>query len=350
MSVQIVFSDDKDLDIFRRGLRLLHPSVPDSAWTPVVANISDEFLQSIGLRPKGDIKQVLAAWKKWYGMAHLMDLGPSAPAYGLMLDAELLLYDATDCGPGSAWYTLYERIRRSEATKTFPASQTSSTLGTYHVGGDRYLNGCSYNRGIIQRNADWVTPGGTACLKKCTEPGCAQVRRQIEQCLWSWWTDLPYVNLKIAARLLQWVTSPAWQARFGKIYNYAPATEDRCAPEGPERWRRLLRRVRFPMFEHVCYQQWCVLNEGFSFRDVTDVTGPAVWGSYLEDPVPGSNFSELRPLWVSGQAVVLSEQGRIRRLSAEEPPLVIFHVDHQEGRFNAGKWMSMWKPVIAGAR
>jgi len=350
MSVHIVFSNDDDLHMFRSGLKLLHPTVPESAWTPVVANVTLEFLESIGVHTKGEHKQFLAAWKKWYGIAHLMDLGAAAPVYGLMLDSELLLFDRTDCGPNSAWYTLYERIRRSEATKTFQASQTSETLVRYDFGKGNVVNGCAYDRGIIQQNVHWLTAGGTACqVETCKEYGCEQVQRQVDNCLWSWWTDIPYMNLTIASRLLGWVTSPTWEKWHRRTSGGTKPEQDSCSVQGPDRWKRLLRRVSFSRFEYVSYQQWCVLQEGFSFRDVTNITGPAKWGSYLEDPVKGSNVTELRPLWASAEAVVLSRQGQIQSLSAAEPPLIIFHVDHRGSHFSTKKWMQLWNPVIAAA-
>lgn len=347
MSVQIVFSGEDDLHTFQRGLKLLHPAVPESAWTPVVANLTDDksLQRAVAVTPFGDPKQLVAAWKKWYGIAHLLDQGAAAPAYGLMLDAELLLYNREDCGPRSAWYNLYERIRRSEATKTFPASRTSKTLVKYSFGSGRPTNGCQYNRDTIITNAEWVMPTGTSCLRRCQDRGCKQVRAQIQKCAWSWWTDVPYVNLTIAARLLGWVTSPAYKFRS------APTEEYSCGAlgPGPDPWKRLLRRVHFPPFEHICYQQWCMLQEGFSLRDVTNITGPAKWGSYVEDPVKGSNLTKLLPLWASAETVVASENGDIQSLSAKEPPLLIFHVDHRKDRFNAGKWMKMWESVTEKA-
>jgi len=351
MSVHVVFSDEQDLELFRRGLRRFHPTVGEGLFTAVLANVSRGLLQALGMNADGDHKQILAAWKKWYGMAHLLDLGPEAPVYGLMLDAELLLYNAADCGEGSAWRRLFERLARLEASRSFPAAQVSTTLATYPLGGGNFENGCTYDRGIIKRNADWVTPGGLECLYTCQETGCRRVRQQIERCLWSWWTDLPYVNLRVAARLLSYTASREWQRRFAKIYGFkgGPREGGGCELRGPGRWRELARRVRFPMFEYVCYQQWLVLHEGFDFRDVTNVTGLAKWASFLEDPTPKSRVSELRPLWASAEAVVSSEKGRILALRRDEPPLLVFHVDHEGRRFQTERFISQWRPLVEQA-
>ena len=72
--------------------------------------------------------QFISAWKKWFGIAHLLDLGVDAPVYGLMLDAEILLYDVTDCGPRSAWSMLFDRIRAAEGSKKIKAARVSDSL------------------------------------------------------------------------------------------------------------------------------------------------------------------------------------------------------------------------------
>jgi len=326
-------------------MQKFHPSVPEDSWTPVIANANRAQLKALGMNPDGDTKQILAAWKKWFGIAHMMDLGDDAPAYGLMLDSEVLMYSDADCGANSAWYKLFHRIQQMEASGTFPVSQVStnhSFMGEEH--------GCGYDRGIIKRNADWLTPGGLNCLRKCTERGCKEVAEQIDLCRFSWWTDIPYVNLAFASRMFAHLSSRQWQKRMGGIYGYTPLDSDGCDVRGPNRYKRLMQRIRFPMFEYICYQQWCVLNEGFSFRDVTSISGLAKWGSYLEDPLPGSRLADLHPIWVSAETVVSSERGRIKRLAEDKPPLIIFHVDHDGHRFNVEHYVKLWKPVVGNRK
>jgi hypothetical protein len=81
--------------MFRRGLALVHPetvaaaataggaaggrsssgeaSPPDDGaglFTPVMANVtSDSFLEALGIKSTNN-KQVVAAWKNWFGIAH----------------------------------------------------------------------------------------------------------------------------------------------------------------------------------------------------------------------------------------------------------------------------------------
>merc|ERR1712048_50165 len=101
-------------------------------------------------------------------------------------------------------------------------------------------------------------------------------------------------------------------------------------------WRNLSRGVRFTRFEYMSYQQWCVMHEGFRFRDVTNVSGEAKWGSYLEDPLPGARVSELEPLWISAEALSKAERGEIPTMRKTAPPLMIFHADHEALRFFRG--------------
>jgi len=113
--------------------------------------------------------------------------------------------------------------------------------------------------------------------------------------------------------------------------------------QGSNAWQELGQQVEFPRFEHIAYQQWCVLHEGFHFKDVTDITGEAKWGSYLEDPRPGARIGELQPLWVSGDAFTRAESGEIGPMSNEAPPLLIFHVDHVGDRFKDADFRSQWE-------
>merc|ERR1712039_755180 len=96
-------------------------------------------------------------------------------------------------------------------------------------------------------------------------------------------------------------------------------------------WRNSSRFVRFVRFEYIAYQQFSVLHEGFRFWDVTNLTGEAKWGSYLEDPMPGAQLNSLAPMWVSMEALSAARRGEIPALSEEQPPLLLFHADHQGG-------------------
>merc|ERR1712066_575904 len=129
------------------------------------------------------------------------------------------------------------------------------------------------------------------------------LRQQVKDCLFSWWTDLPWTNLEVVGRMLADLSG-------------------RQPPGGS--WRNLSAVMIFQRFEHVGYQQWTVLHEGFTFWDVTNITGEAKWGSYMEDPQPGARLAELRPLWVSGEGLERVERGKLVKLSEQEPPLLIF--------------------------
>merc|ERR1712083_102943 len=91
---------------------------------------------------------------------------------------------------------------------------------------------------------------------------------------------------------------------------------------------------------------WCVLHEGFRFWDVTNITGEAKWGSYMEDPLPGARLAELVPLWVSGQVMERVENGILPPLSTEMPPLIIFHGDQGRVRGDRHNNRHRWKQVL----
>merc|ERR1711870_52112 len=94
--------------------------------------------------------------------------------------------------------------------------------------------------------------------------------------------------------------------------------------EQKQGWRSFSRHIQFSRFEHIAYQQWSVLHEGFRFLDVTNITGEAKWGSYMEDPQPGARLTGLDPLWISSKVLVKSSEGKLP-LSETAPPFLVFH-------------------------
>jgi len=300
----------------------MSPEVPDGAWTGAVA------LTPTGgwLSGAGSTNQLIAAYKKWYGVAHMMDLGAEAPDYGMMLDAELVVHDfyaggaaGRACSPGGAWSALFDRIRASDAGRTFPAARVSSTHTVYDFGAYK-RSGRDYDRTLIKENLDFVMP------KDCATPGCQEARRQEKECLYTWWTDLPWMNLTVAKRMLE-------------------AVAKKPAAHG---FRNLSAGIRFPRFEIISYHQWCAMHEGFHFQDVTNLTGEAKWGSYLEDPMPGARINELQPMWISAEALLRSESGQIPAMSRDVPPLLIFHADHTGYRYyrRVDGQKSVWEGLV----
>merc|ERR1712129_114895 len=113
--------------------------------------------------------------------------------------------------------------------------------------------------------------------------------------------------------------------------------------------------IKFAPFEYIAYQQYCMLNEGFRINDVTNLTGDAKWGSYLEDPLPGARLDKLQPMWISGDALKAVWRGSVPELSKEAPPLMVFHIDHGGGdvmpkdqRAEKGVWEELVLDLLAG--
>mmetsp|Transcript_94644 Transcript_94644/g.276699 ORF Transcript_94644/g.276699 Transcript_94644/m.276699 type:complete len:292 (+) Transcript_94644:823-1698(+) len=273
----------------------------------------------------------------------MMDLSrEEALDYGMMVDAELLLYDnlgedirGDDCRPDGPWSQLYNRIREADASKAFPAARVSSTLTTYNFG-SWTQSGKSYDQSLIRDNVYFLSSE----VLNCKTPPCREVQKQVEDCLFSWWTDLPWINLTVAGRMLEWVSKDRPSRR--NIATWRPTARWR-----PQRgWRELSVGVGFKRFEYLAYQQWCALQEGFRFRDVTNVTGEAKWGSYMEDPLPGARLGELRPLWISGQALERVEDHRLPPLPRDVPPLLIFHSDQGRSRAKREKRKEEWEAVL----
>jgi len=343
LRVFLVFSSRGDLRLFREALACLVPGVPSNLWEPVVA-----LTPRGGWRLQGTGHQITAAYKKWHGIAHMLDLGrEEALEYGLMLDAELLLYDGhgedkrgDDCRFGGPWSRLLSRIREADASKSFPAARVSSTLTVYDFGPYKQ-SGKTYDQSLIRDNIYFLSPE----VMSCKTPGCREVQRQLEDCLFSWWTDLPWLNLTVAGQLLEWASKANFPKGRGSVVKWQPTPGWRPA----NGWRNLSVAVHFNRFEYMAYQQWCVLFEGFHFRDVTNTTGEARWGSYMEDPQPGARLGELQPLWISGQALERVEAGRLPPLPAGEgaaPPLLIFHSDQGRSRAAREKRKAAWEEVL----
>lgn len=323
LSIYLVFSSQEDLDLFNLAVECQSPGIPH-VWTSVVVVPPED-----GWDTGGAANQFIAAYKKWYGIFAMMDLGTEE--YGLMLDSELSIYDffakngtETACKPNGSWSRLLERIQEREAAKEFPAARVNETLSVYKFDESFSMNGKSYDQALISENAAW-----SGWRSDCTLPECLEIQRQIDLCLFSWWTDLPWMNLTTVARLL--------------------ALQGGMEPLPRGQWRNWsTTQQRFPRFEYIGYQQLCVLYDGWRFRDVTNITRDAKWGSYLEDPIPGSQLGQLKPLWVSAETIDRAEGGVIGPLSREEPPLLIFHADHVP-RFTYG-WPGLsdaWNELMA---
>eukprot|EP00440_Ansanella_granifera_P012807 gb/GFBE01013910.1/.p1 GENE.gb/GFBE01013910.1/~~gb/GFBE01013910.1/.p1 ORF type:complete len:407 (+),score=83.29 gb/GFBE01013910.1/:1-1221(+) len=330
MSVFAVFSSQKDLDTFKLGLEELAPNVPGEGtaaefggWTAVVGEVPE------GIKSLGD--QKIAAWKKFYGLAAMMDLGARSPDYGLPMDAELVLYDQQDCGSNSTWHGFLGRLADAEASKSWPVAQVGDSR-SYNFGSDsrpHTVTGRTYDEFLIRENAAFITKGK---LSLCDSEACNIVKQQIKFSQFSWWTDVPWMNLEVAKRMF---------SAMGK-------SKPQASEEG-QKWKRISAGISWPCFEHMAYQQWCVLHEGFNFTDVTKQTGFALWGSYMEDPPAGAQLGDLHPLWVSAEALVRSERGEIQHLSEEQRPVMVFHVDHCpsirgcEDRFGSNKLVERWR-------
>eukprot|EP00933_Yihiella_yeosuensis_P020050 TRINITY_DN16174_c0_g1_i1.p1 TRINITY_DN16174_c0_g1~~TRINITY_DN16174_c0_g1_i1.p1 ORF type:complete len:573 (-),score=122.94 TRINITY_DN16174_c0_g1_i1:216-1910(-) len=326
ISVYLVFISEKDLAMFREAQQCVTPGLAE-LWTPVISKTPTMgWMKSAGVG-----NQYVAAYKKWYGIAAIMDFGVKEE-YGLMLDSEVTIYDlhirartGKACGPGGGFDRLYDRIRRMEAGKAWPAARVSNNLTTYNFGSFT-KSGRDYDLALIRENINFLYKGKS--INPCNTEVCNKVKYQMNNVLWSWWTDLPWLNLAVAKRMIAAMVNQ-------KV-------------EDIQDWRAAARTLRFPRFEYVCYQQWSVLHEGFRFRDVTDTTMEAKWGSYLEDPQQGSHLTELNPMWASAETVWRSEDKQISALSTQAPPLLIFHTDHENQRYTHGghDYKEMWEKLI----
>merc|ERR1711920_690664 len=155
----------------------------------------------------------------------------------------------------------------------------------YDFGNGHTMTGRTYDQALIRENFGFVkrASGG-----QCKAPACKLVQDQIDKALFSWWTDIPYVNLEVASRMLPMLADEEQLRQEERAGSF---------PRGPTgHWRDLAQNITFPRFEIIAYQQWCVLHEGFTFRDVTNLTRHAKWGSYNEEPKEGSRLAELQPL------------------------------------------------------
>merc|ERR1712046_476049 len=129
--------------------------------------------------------------------------------------------------------------------------------------------------------------------------------------LWSWWTNLPFVNLTAVESMVAFMGGG-----LRKLQSVNGS------------WREISRNISFPRFEHVGYQQWRVLHDGFQFEDVSEIVGE-VNCSFLEcPPIQGlSKMATLRPLWVSCRVFDLELQKRLSPSINVAEPLLFFMAD-----------------------
>eukprot|EP00930_Biecheleria_cincta_P082271 TRINITY_DN72031_c0_g1_i1.p1 TRINITY_DN72031_c0_g1~~TRINITY_DN72031_c0_g1_i1.p1 ORF type:complete len:552 (+),score=94.13 TRINITY_DN72031_c0_g1_i1:122-1777(+) len=329
MNIYVVFQFQKDLNLFREAMSCISPGFPE-LWTPVIARTPKRgWYQNVGLG-----NQYTAAYKKYYGIAAMMDIGNEE--YGLMLDSEISVYDfharaktGNACGPRGAWSELFDRIRTMELNKVWPASRVSATLATYNFGSFQ-KSGRDYDQHLLRENGNFINGYKAMTPKYCTYDACKKVFKQIDNVLWSWWTDLPWLNLTVAKKM------------------FAHLADKKEKVKDVKSWRETAVGITFPRFEYVAYQMWTVLHEGWDYLDVTDITLEAKWGSYLEDPQFGSRLAELKPMWTSAEALWRVEDDKIPGFSEIHPPLLIFHVDHENLRYSFGEhaYKQLWETLV----
>lgn len=323
MNIYVVFQYKEDLDLFREAVDCIIPGTPE-LWVPVVANAPKKGwpkAYSMG-------NQYIAAYKKYYGLAAMMDIGKEE--YGLMMDSEIGIYamraEASSdeaCGADGTWSKLLNRIQAFERRKVWPGARVSPTLTTYDFGSFK-KSGRDYDLHLLRENARYLVEKG-----RCQpEQPCQKVENQLKKVIWTWWTELPIVRLEVAKRMMVQLS--------------------RQSGPGPISWRAVTQNIFFPRFEHVVYQMWCMLYEGWDIQDVTNITLEAKWGSYLEDPQENSELAKLQPMWVSSEALSKAQSGKIMALSKEEPPLILFHVDMLDLRYSAGghDYKVLWEDLV----
>lgn len=327
MNVYVVFQYQKDLNLFREAMNCISPGFPE-LWTPVISRTPKRgWYQNRGLG-----NQYTAAYKKYYGLAAMMDIG--SEEYGLMLDSEISVYDfharaktGRACAPGGAWSQLFDRIRTMELNKVWPAARVSATLATYNFGSFQ-KSGRDYDQHLLRENGNFINGYKAMNPKFCSYAACKKVFKQIDSALWSWWTDLPWLNLTIAKKM------------------FASVAKEKV--QDAKTWREMATGITFPRFEYIAYQMYTVLHHGWDYLDVTDITLEAKWGSYLEDPQFGSRLAELKPMWTSAEALWRAEDDKIPGFSEQQPPLLIFHVDHENLRYSFGEqaYKQLWETLL----
>ncbi|CAJ1372797.1 unnamed protein product [Effrenium voratum] len=327
LSIYVVFQFKQDLKLFREAVACIIPGTPE-VWVPIIASEPKKgWMKNVGLG-----NQYTAAFKKYYGLAAIMDLGQEE--YGLMLDAEISLFDlhakassGSACSSTGAWSRLLPRIQSVEQKKVWPGARVSSTLTQYNFG-TFTKSGKDYDLHLLRENARFVNFGTDVTDRTCKPDTCKKILHQLKHVIWTWWTDLPWVRLDVAKRMM---------AHLAKT-NMEEVTS----------WRQVAQRLFFPRFEYVLYQMWTMLYDGWDIRDVTNITKEAKWGSYLEDPQHGSRLAELRPMWASAETVLREEEGKIASFSEEEPPVLIFHVDHEGLRYSFGgqEYKELWEQLL----
>jgi len=297
MMVVVVFSNQRDFAIFQEGLQLFNKSIPADAYTALVSDVPDHWKYQTQ-------SQNICAWKKFYGIAHMMDMA-RAPTYGVIADAELMLFDPHDCGAHSKWNALHDRIKSREKARKWPAVRVT------------HENKFAFNfmGGLMEGLTQWTNRNN----KTCTLPACKHLQLYADRTTISWWTDLPWVNLKVA----------------GKMFTDIGGREKNRT----ENWKTYARPIRFCRYDHMAYQHWTVLHENFTFENVTNITGPTFgMATYTEsENRNGSRVADLYPLWVSDRLRLqtlaptkdrLGEHyAKLKALSKAYPPLLLFHTD-----------------------
>eukprot|EP00392_Amoebophrya_sp_AT5.2_P016423 g16684.t1 len=264
----------------------------------------------------------------------------------------------------------------------FPAAEVSPHLEAYNLTKTSSWTGKSYDHALIKR-----------CLSTAVEAANGAVENR-----WSWRREKidggreTDVERPFSYRNGDKAVGVVVPKDFIEKVKAGNGDLETAPSSGTFSYRSLARNLEHTNFEMITYHAFAVLTEDYRFRDVTNITGAAMWGSYLEAPqllrgpraakegvvnnkghkitlkdvVPGitvvdvekgveislkqgARIADLHPIWVSDEAVRLSERKEIAEFSSDaaEVPLFIFHVDHDGDRWGANENKEQWDRALA---
>lgn len=214
------------------------------------------------------------AWKKIDGLAQIVELPGQRYDFGVMMDAEIGLESC------AGFSRLHEMLVMKHRSKTWYGYSRHETP---HPDVSRIMSGAACALSLPSVPSDFARSEGFEGIK-CEPSILESIRPKLKNfTVYTWWNDLPYVHLPTARRMFDsWAaalqrtaqppspTAPLRHAvrAWASAMLPTPTQVSSSMGSAPHSAGEVSMAAR--AFEHIVYQMYTVMYEGFSVVDLSD--------------------------------------------------------------------------------
>lgn len=254
MDVFVIFSNPQDQAKFRRVF-----------CAAANQEDCDRPYEELLITPSQVPQRAYKSWKKIDGVAQLLQR-PGAPyEFALMMDAEI---QVSSC---SGFSSLLPMLRKKHAAKT-----------VYGMSNDAPIVGRLMSRAACALSPPSIE-GANLVRHACNSEVMDGLRSKLKDFhVYTWWNDVPYMQMDVARRMFDTWAAALDAAGFGKKRStwaaaaeaVLPSPEEVSAAMGIAPGAASEVNTAMSAFEHIIYQLFTVVYEGFRVVDLHERTLP----------------------------------------------------------------------------